>query len=120
MNWKRIEVEDGPDAGEHWLQGNIGPFQIEIFPPWQSDDYNEWHLVVNTGADDLVEDVAMSEADAKRAALGWLNRKLRDWQDEIDSGMAAIPAGRDTCPIHDFEQPCPSCAMVAIDAGVEE
>jgi hypothetical protein len=24
------------------------------------------------------------------------------------------------CPIHDFEAPCPSCALVAISAGVGE
>lgn len=99
MNWKRIEVEDGPDAGEHWLQGNIGPFQIDIYPPWGDEDYFEdsfeWYFCINTGADDVVEDIATSEADAKRKALGWLNRQFREWQDELDSAMAAIPAGRD-------------------------
>lgn len=25
---------------------------------------------------------------------------------------------RATCPMHGFEQPCPSCEMVAIEAGV--
>ena len=94
MNWQRIEVEDGPDAGEHWLSGEIGPFQIDIYPPWGSDDYFEWHLCISTGADEVLEDAAVSELDAKRKALGWLNAKFRDWQDEIDSAMAKLPAGR--------------------------
>lgn len=93
MNWERITVEDGTDVAQ-WMVGRVGPFEIEIWPPWDSDetDADEWLLVVTAAGsrEELLEDVAESKADAKRKALGWLNRQFRDWQDDIDNEMAKI------------------------------
>ncbi|MFW6184451.1 MAG: hypothetical protein ACOC8X_11695 [Chloroflexota bacterium] len=91
MDWRRIEVDDGENAGQHWERLTIGPFEIDVFPPWADDD--TWHVIITASADELVDFPANSEKHAKKNALTWLGINLVRWAEKVKEARETLGDG---------------------------